>query len=178
MLRGQRAIGDTEWAMEPVNYIDRIRDYYLGQGYEKPYEWAHFDEVPFTRLEKPLSECCVALVSTSDIAARGHAESEDASGQLFVGNVYSIPAATPVAELYSHQEHYDAYATHLDDIDSFFPITRLHEADAAGRIGRVAKRSHGVYTSYSHRRTTEEDGPEVVKRCHEDGVDAVVLTPV
>jgi hypothetical protein len=164
--------------MEPVAYIERIRDYYLGQGYEKPYDWAHFDEVPFAALEKPLAECRVALVSTSDIAARGHAESEGGSGQTFVGNVYSIPSETPVAELYSHQEHYDAHATTLDDIDSFFPITRLHEAARAGRIGGVAARSHGVYTSYSHRRTLEEDGPEVVRRCAEDGVDAVVLTPV
>jgi hypothetical protein len=164
--------------MDHVRYIDRTRDYYLSQGYEKPYEWAHFDEVPFARLEKPLSECCVALVSTSDIAARGDAESETGSGQTFVGNVYSIPTDTPASQLYTHMEHYDTHATHLDDVNSYFPITRLFDAAEAGRIGRVAARSHGVYTSYSHRRTLEEDGPEVVKRCREDGVDAVVLTPV
>ena len=40
----------------PVRYIDRTRDYYLGQGYDKPYEWAHHTDVPFTPLTKPLSE--------------------------------------------------------------------------------------------------------------------------
>lgn len=33
----------------PVRYIDKTRDYYLSQGYEKPYQWAQYDDVPFTR---------------------------------------------------------------------------------------------------------------------------------
>ena len=32
---------------DPVRYIDRTRAYYLSQGYDKPYRWAHFDDVPF-----------------------------------------------------------------------------------------------------------------------------------
>ncbi|KDB64310.1 hypothetical protein AZ16_0859, partial [Bordetella bronchiseptica B18-5 (C3)] len=43
----------------PVRYIDKTRDYYLSQGYEKPYQWAQYDDVPFTPLGKPLSECRV-----------------------------------------------------------------------------------------------------------------------
>ena len=54
----------------PVRYIDRTRDYYLGQGYDKPYEWAHHDDAPFTPLIKPLAESRVAIVSTSDIAIK------------------------------------------------------------------------------------------------------------
>ena len=50
--------------MTHVRYIDRIRDYYLAQGYEKPYDWAHYDEIPFTPLRKPLAESTVTLFST------------------------------------------------------------------------------------------------------------------
>lgn len=166
--------------MDHVRYIDRTRDYYLSQGYEKSYEWAHFEEVPFARLKKPLSECRIALVSTSDVAVKGDEDKEEGelAERLFVGNVYSIPTNTPADQLYSHQQHYDAYATTLDDPNSYFPVTRLQEAAAAGLIGGVAKRAHGVYMSYSHRRTLENDGPEILKRCLEDGADAVVLTPV
>jgi hypothetical protein len=164
--------------MEYVRYIDRTRDYYLSQGYERPYEWAHFDEVPFTPLKKPLSECKIALVSTSDIAVRGEEREDEPAEQLFVGNVYSIPTDTPVEQLYSHQEHYDVHATNLDDPNSYFPVTRLLEAAANGLIAGVTERAHGVYTAYSHRRTLENDAPEVLKRCLEDGADAVVLTPV
>ncbi len=164
--------------MSHVKYIDKTREYYLGQGYEKPYVWAHFDEVPFTRLDKPLSEARISLVSTSDVTVRGEGDDENHAEQLFVGNVYSIAADTPLDRLYSRQEHYDKYATNLDDVDSYFPITRLQEAAANGRIGSVAPRLHGVFTAYSHRRTLTVDGPEVLRRCREDKVDAVILTPV
>jgi len=56
---------------EHVRYMDRTRDYYLSQGYDKPYEWAHHTDSPFAPLTKPLSECRVAIVSTSDIAIKG-----------------------------------------------------------------------------------------------------------
>jgi D-proline reductase (dithiol) PrdB len=164
--------------MTHVRYIDKTRAYYKSIGYEKPYQWAHFDEVPFAALEKPLSECRVALVSTSDIAIKSDDDGPDPHEQFLVGSVYSISSDTPVAGLYSPQEHYDVNATHLDDIDSFFPITRLHELAAEGRIREVASRCHGVYTAYSQRRTSEIDGPEVLKRCREDGVDVAVLVPV
>ncbi len=161
-----------------VRYIDRTRDYYRSQGYDKDYEWAQFDDVPFARLTKPLSECCVALVSTSEIAVRGDPEAENPAETFLVGNAYSIPSDTPIERLYSHQEHFDRAATHIDDVNSFFPITRLHEAVTAGKIGSVAASAHGVYVAYSQRKTRERDGPEILKRCRADGVDAVVLTPV
>jgi D-proline reductase (dithiol) PrdB len=164
--------------MSHVRYIDRTREYYLAEGYEKPYTWAHFDETPFAPLAKPLAESRVALLSTGDVAIRTENEDEDPTHEILVGNVYSIPSDTPLDQLYSRQEYYDKYATHLDDVNSYFPITRLYEAAAKGRIGSVAGRAHGVYTSYSHRRTSEVDGPEALRRCREDGVDVAVLTPV
>jgi len=165
--------------MDYVRYIDRTRAYYLSQGYKESYRWAHFEDVPFAKLRKPLSECTLALVSTSDVAVRDeNGGVQNADPMLMVGNVYSIPSETPIDRLYSRQEHYDRYATHLDDVNSYFPITRLHELAAQGKVDRIAARAHGVYTAYSHRKTLTADAPEVLKRCREDGVDAVILTPV
>lgn len=162
--------------MTHVRYIDRTRDYYHSLGYDKAYEWAHFDDVPFTPLAKPLNQSRIALVSTSEISVRG--DGEVSLEEEAVGNVYSIPSDTPVDRLYSRQVDYDKHATHLDDVNSYFPITRLQEFAEAGRIGELAARCHGVYQKYSQRRVLENDAPEVLKRCREDGVDAVVLTPV
>jgi len=165
--------------MTHVRYIDKTREYYLGQGYTKPYEWAHHDDVPFAALNKPLAECTVALVSTSDIAVDSDDdEGLDTGHQPLVGNVYSFPSDTPLDRLFSRQEHYDKYATTLDDTNSYFPISRLHELVDRGRLGSVAARSHGVYTAYSHRKTSEVDAPEVLRRCRQDGVDVAILTPV
>ena len=138
--------------MTYVRYIDKTRTYYASIGYEKSYEWAHFDDVPFTSLNRPLSECRVALISTSDIAIRSEDDESNPHEQFLVGSVYSFPSDTPVADLYSPQEHYDVNATHLDDVNSFFPITRLHELSKLGRCADIAPRAHGVYTAYSQRR--------------------------
>ena len=164
--------------MSYVRYIDKTRAYYLKEGYDTPYEWAHFDDVPFTPLAKPLSECRFTIASTSDIAIRDDDSTGDHTAEMLVGNAYVVPSDTPLERLYSRQEHFDKYATHLDDVDSYFPISRLREAEAAGRIGSIAKRLHGVHTSYSHRHTLEVDGPLVLERCREDGVDVAILTPI
>lgn len=165
--------------MTYVKYIDKTRAYYLSQGYSEPYRWAHFEDVPFSKLEKPLSECTVALVSTSDVAIRKEGEEVHSGDEAtLVGNVYSLPSDTPEELYYTKQEHFDRGATHLDDVNTYFPITRLHELAVQGKIGKVAARSHGVYTAYSQRKTREVDAPEVLRRCREDNVDAVVLTPV
>jgi hypothetical protein len=42
----------------------------------------------------------------------------------------------------------------------------------------VAPRFHGAPTNRSHRATLEQDCPELLRRCHEDRVDAVVLVAV
>jgi len=39
----------------PIPYMQRTHDYYLALGYNNPYRWAHFVEVPFTPLGKPLA---------------------------------------------------------------------------------------------------------------------------
>ena len=163
--------------MSHVRYIDKTREYYRAEGYDEPYRWPHFEAVPFAELGKPLDACRLTLVSTCDVAVKTE-DAEPAADQCLIGSVYSIDAATPADRLFSRQEHFDRHATNLDDVNSFFPVARLHELAAEGRIGGVAPRLHGVYMGYSQRRTLEIDGPEVLRRCREDGVDAVILTPI
>ena len=164
---------------QPVNYIERTRDYYVSQGYEKPYQWAQFDDAPFTALSKPLSECCVALISTSDIAVRNaDGAGRDKTNENKVGSVYAVPTDTPAELLFSRQEHYDKAATHLDDVNTYFPVSRLKEAVASGRLGSIAPECYGVYTAYSQKQTMEQDAPEVLARCLKNEVDVAVMTPV
>ncbi len=89
--------------MSHVRYIDKTREYYLGQGYEKPYDWAHFDDVPFATLNKPLSQARISLVSTSDVTVRSEDDGDSHAEQLFVGTVYSLAArrlTTPTPPLW------------------------------------------------------------------------------
>ena len=159
-----------------VRYIDRVREYYLPQ-YKNPYKWAHFDDVPFAPLKKPLAESRVVLISTSEITARG-TEREMGEDRQSGGGVYTIAADVPAEQLYSPTHSYDKHATTLEDVDAFYPTSGLHEAVKSGRIGSLSKRFHGVYNAYSQRHTREKDVVEVLRRCREDGAEVAVLTPV
>ncbi|MDP6390310.1 MAG: hypothetical protein QF654_10480 [Alphaproteobacteria bacterium] len=164
--------------MSHVRYIDKTHDYYLELGYETPYRWAHFEDAPFSPLKKPLADSRLALISTSEIAIRTWADQRTPLEKGEVSNVYSMPSDTPVADFYSHSLSFDKHATTLDDVNAFFPIARLHELAAKGRVGEIAPNAFGVYNAYSQRKTREADAPEVLRRCREDDVDVVLMTPV
>ncbi len=164
--------------MSHVKYIDKTRAYYLSQGYDKPYRWAQFDDVPFTPLKKPLAESRLALVSTSEIAVRDWDDQRTPLEKGEIGNVYSFPSDTPAGDLYSHSRSFDKHATTLEDVNAFFPVTRLQELQAEGRFASLAPSLHGVYNAYSQRKTREADAPEVLRRLRDEDVDVAVLTPV
>ncbi len=154
-----------------VSYIDKSREFYLARGYRNPYQWAHFADVPFTPLKRPLAQSSVTLITTAhQIPAAGEAPSLHA--------VYSVPSDDPPARLSTDGRFWDRLATHTEDLDSYFPVHRLQELARARRIGSLTRRLHGVPTEYSQRLTRERDAPEVLRRCREDGADAAILVPL
>jgi D-proline reductase (dithiol) PrdB len=155
-----------------VSYIDKSRDYYLARGYTNPYRWAHFDDVPFAPLRRPLSEGVVTLITTA------MPEPDTSADTRALRSVFSVPSDHPPQRLSTLGLFWDREATHTDDLDSYFPVHRLQELARAGRIGRLAARLHGIPTEYSQRRTLEYDAPEVLRRCREDGADAALLVPL
>jgi len=154
-----------------VSYIDKSREYYLARGYANPYRWAYFEDVPFAILERPLPQLAVTLITTAYlIPATDEAPS--------LHSVYSVRSDDPPSRLSTDGRFWDRYATHTDDLDSYFPVHRLQELVRAGRIARLTERLHGVPTEYSQRLTRERDAPEVLRRCREDGADAAILVPL
>jgi hypothetical protein len=154
-----------------ISYMDRSREYYAAQGYAKPYGWVHFDDVPFTPLQKPLAECRVGLVTTAG-RPRNEGTIEIALSRR---ELYADPSNPPPKRLYTDDLGWDKKATHTEDIDSYLPVNRLAEFAAAGRIGAASPRFYGVPTDYSQRNTVERAAPQILKWCREDNLDAVLL---
>lgn len=162
---------------QPIPYLQRVRTYYQALGYGAPYEWAHYAEVPFRRLSKPLATCRVAIVTTAapyqpDKGDQGPGARYNAAAKFY--QVYSGDAAGDPDLRISHVA-IDRKHTTAEDIASYFPLAALQRAAKAGRIGAVAPRFHGLPTNRSKRTTLEVDGPEVLARCKADAVDAVLL---
>ena len=156
-------------AGETVRYMERSRKYYEAHGYEKPYRWAHYDDVPFARLSKPLEQCTVTLVTT----AMPDASFSGDEGKLFIGDMNQQPES-----FYTAERFWDKEATHTDDVSTFFPRKQLCRLAAKGRIGRLSAHYYCVPTEYSQRRTIEHDALAVLQSCLDDGVDAALLVPL
>jgi hypothetical protein len=90
--------------------------------------------------------------------------------------VYSGDAAKDHDLRISHVA-YDRAHTTAEDPGTWFPLRPLRKAAAAGRIGAVTRHFHGLPTNRSQRTTLDQDCPELLARCREDGADAVVLVP-
>lgn len=158
-----------------VSYIDKSREYYAAQGYERPYRWARFDDAPFTPLERPLSELRLGLVTTATLPGEDPHETPD---QRPVKGPYAAPFVPVPARLYTMDLSWDKEATHTDDVGSFFPAEGMLEAAARGRIGSASSRFYGVPTEYSQRTTKEHDAPAILEFMREDGVEAAILVPL
>jgi hypothetical protein len=163
----------------PIPYRQRVRDYYAALGYGPPYEWAHYADVPFHPLDKPLSGCRVTIVTTAapyrpDCGNQGPGAAYNAKAKFYT--VFSGDTAKDhdlrIAHVAIDRKH-----TTAEDPSTYFPLTDLRRMAASGRIGALAPRFHGAPTNRSHRVTLEVDAPEIVARCRDDGVDAAILIP-
>ena len=177
--RRARAAEPAEGAGPPIPYMQRTRAYYLALGYESPYRWAHYRDVPFTPLRRPLEESTVALVTTAapcrpELGDQGPGAPYNGAAKFF--EVYSAPAGPEDApDVRISHLSYDRTHTTAEDPRTWFPLPRLHEAAAAGRIGGVAPRFHGLPTNRSRRTTLDQDCPALLRRVHADEADAAIL---
>ena len=163
----------------PIPYLQRIRDYYAALGYGAPYEWAHYSEVPFHSLKKPLSKSRVTIITTAapyhpDRGDQGPGAPYNAAAKFYT--VYSGDTTEDHDLRISHVA-IDRKHTTAEDAGTYFPLAVLRRRAAAGVIGSVAPHFHGVPTNRSHRVTLEIDCPEIVTRCKAEDVDAAVLVP-
>lgn len=164
---------------QPVAYIQRTRAWYLALGYDTPYVWAHYLDVPFAPLKKPLAQSRVALLTTAapyqpDKGEQGPGAPYNAAAKFY--RVYDGDTAIDhdlrIAHVGIDRKHAD-----LGDSGCWFPLPALRRAAAAGRIGELAPRFFGAPTNRSQRHTLEVDAPEIVAACRADGVDAALLVP-
>ena len=101
-----------------VSYIDKSREYYSAQGYDSPYRWAAFDDVPFRPLTKPLAESRVAVVTTSFLHHHDSAFGAPATGKV----VYHHSVSDMPDTMFTDDLSWDKEETHTDDTESFLRV--------------------------------------------------------
>jgi hypothetical protein len=163
----------------PIAYMQRTRDWYLALGYGNPYRWAHFRDVPFQPLVKPLSQSTATVITTAAPHRPGQRPQEAGTAYNAAAKFYSVYSGDTGADHDLRIDHVavDFKHTAMHDSRAWFPLPALRSAVAQHRIGALAPRFHGVPTHRSQRQTVEVYCPEVLSRCRADRVDVAVLVP-
>jgi D-proline reductase (dithiol) PrdB len=164
---------------QPVRYIERTRNYYLGLGYETPYVWAHFIQVPFASLQKPLNESTLGLVTTAapfdaSKGPQGPGAPYNAAAKFYDPYVCLIDGDV---DLRIAHVGIDRRNANMQDSNCWFPLDAAKRALAKGRIQAVSKHFYGLPTNRSQRHTLEIDAPFILSQMRADGVDVAVLIP-
>jgi D-proline reductase (dithiol) PrdB len=179
MARERKGPGFAPAHDVPIPYLPRIKDYYAALGYGAPYEWAHYSEVPFYALRKPLSESRVTIVTTAapyrpEKGGQGPGAPYNAAAKFYT--VYSGDSTKDHDLRISHVA-IDRKHTTAEDAGTYFPLPELRRRAASGTIGSVAPHFYGAPTNRSQRVTLEIDCPEILARCKAEAVDAAILVP-
>ena len=164
---------------QPVRYIERTRNYYLGLGYETPYVWAHYIDVPFTPLQKPLNQSILGLVTTAvpfdaSKGSQGPGAPYNAAAKFYDPYARSIDED---ADLRIAHVGIDRRNANMQDSNCWFPLDSAKRAVAKGRIQSLAKHFYGLPTNRSQRHTLEIDAPLILEKLRDDHVDVAVLIP-
>ncbi len=145
----------------------------------KGYRWRRIDPVPWATLDKPLSECKLALVSTAGLVLPG----QEPFDKTVKGGDYSmrmIPTDAEVGDLIdTHRSRSYDHAGLREDANLAFPLDRARELVAAGRIAALATEHVSLMGSITAPgRFVRDTAPEAAARLRADGVDIALLVPV
>jgi len=128
----------------------------------------------WTKLEKPLSQIRVALITTSGLHFR------DEAGFDFTDATFRpIPGDADASNLVmSHSSANFDRSGFSEDVNLVFPIARFRELAAQGTIGSVADIHYSFMGAGLMPEAYEESAAQVAGLLKQDQVDAVFLTPV
>ena len=144
-----------------------------------PFSRYAVEDNPIAKLEKPLSECKFALVTTAGFMSPND---ERFSSTIKMGDpsFREIPTDFPVQELI--EDHNSDSFSH-DGVEAdknlAFPLDRFKELKEEDKIGSLNHRHLSFRGSIISPRTLiKETAQQAANFLKEDGVDAVFLTPV
>jgi len=145
----------------------------------KSYRWRRIDPMPWTPLRRPPAESRLALVSSAGFILPGQEPFKInlAGGD---GSFREIPFDTDVSLLTdAHRSESFDHEGMVRDPNLAFPIDRVRELAAAGRIGEVNHRHLSFMGSITAPgRLVRDHAPEAARLLREDGVDVALLVPV
>jgi hypothetical protein len=138
--------------------------------------------IPWTVLQKPLSESTISLVSTAGVALRDDEpfdQERERSNPWWGDPTYRvIPLGSTEADVHLHHMHIDKRHGE-SDLNVVLPLRRLEElASQQGVVGKAASRHYSIMGYQLDTGVLQHDtAPKMLHDMREQGVDGVVLIP-
>lgn len=153
------------------------------------WDFLSFDEIPWTPLRKPISQCKVAYLSFAGVFRKGHKPFNSSAGPVpehlrrfrfkYPGDASyrEIPKDVPAEELLVTHTHFD-HSDADEDINCIFPTARLLELNEENLFGSLCD-CHFSFMGYTPDWKQLEAGPirSVTDRLLQEGVDVAFLSP-
>jgi D-proline reductase (dithiol) PrdB len=140
--------------------------------------YEHIDVIDFgtttSTVAPPLGQARVAIVTTAGLRTDGIGTWSDGQGFTVLDHA---DRGVTLAHVSANFDRAGVAA----DLDVVYPIHRLDELAASGRIGSVASRNlsfMGAQLDHTFATLRLDSGPAAAKLLLDDGVDVVLLTPV
>jgi D-proline reductase (dithiol) PrdB len=131
-----------------------------------------YDTTPWVEV-RTLEDSKIAIISTA-----GLHRSEDAPFVAGAGDYRVIPDDEDMSNLMmSHLSTNFDRTGFFQDVNTAFPIDRLHDLNEMGVIGSVASR-HYSFMGATPPHMMEPVAKDLAELLKQDGVDAVILVPV
>lgn len=157
--------------------IDELRP--IDRLFVRTYPWRRIEPVPWSPIRKPLASCRLALVSSAGFVLPSQEPFDDGvrGGDV---SFREIPSDTDVRELVdTHRSRSFDHSGLARDPNVAFPLDRVLELSASGRIGSVNLRHLSFMGSITAPgRLVGKTAPAAARLLVEDGVDVALLVPV
>lgn len=143
------------------------------------YPFPELSAPAFHQLRKPLAQCRVTLITTAGL----HLKGEKPFSSAFLSSDCSyrvLPRSARFSDMSISHTSGDFDRSGIEqDLNVVFPIDRLEELVAAGKLGSVAEHHYSFMGSLPRTGDLRKNtAPTVAGLAAKDAVDIVLLTPV
>ena len=151
----------------------------LAQRFITAYEpWESGEAIPWTPPTKPLSDCKLAVVTTSGVhhGAQEPFDMQDSDGDPSFRAIDGTTIGSNYKITHDYYDHSDAEK----DLNIILPLDRLQELQQEGVIGSLSDTHYSFMGHIDGRHIATLIGKaaqQVVERLKQDQVDVVLLTP-
>ena len=140
--------------------------------------WESGEAIPWSPPLKPLSECKLALVTTSGVhhTTQEPFDMQDNEGDPTFRPIDGASIGSSYKITHDYYDHSDAEK----DLNIIFPIKRLQELQAEGVIGQLAETHYSFMGHIDGRHIAtlvKKTAQQVVQGLRQEQVDVVLLTP-